>query len=257
MSTPKDILIIDDNSDHGYLAKHFINRRWKDCFLSITHNWHSAEEALRFMSFDAVLLDYSLSDMTGEDIFLLIREVNPRIPVVLFSASVPDDRIPVLFQMGVLGVVRKHPSTYDILPDLLIRAIARAEALDWCIRHHGWIGVPLAIIPGNGVDSQTALVDRDCTILAASKEIHDEYERRQGDPWCSIVHERRLSCEICPMKQCCQGGGICFRRVLSPQMRTGYYLWIHPIPRTGGAVEKFIVCRSNCVGTDSEELVLI
>jgi len=70
---------------------------------------------------DAVVLDYNMPDMNGERVAIELRRINPRIPILLFSAYA--DTIPRTLLAAIDAFVAKgqHPMVLlDILDQLLL-----------------------------------------------------------------------------------------------------------------------------------------
>ena len=65
----------------------------KNGFSVVTaNNWRSALDTFRKNPIDLVMLDYEMPDMKGHEVAVLIRSINPKVPIILHSGSpaIPD-----------------------------------------------------------------------------------------------------------------------------------------------------------------------
>lgn len=55
-------------------------------------NWRRALDTFRKNPVDLVMLDYEMPDMKGHEVAVLIRSINPKVPIILHSGSpdIPD-----------------------------------------------------------------------------------------------------------------------------------------------------------------------
>jgi two-component system cell cycle sensor histidine kinase/response regulator CckA len=66
-------------------------------------------------SIDLVLLDYRMPELSGLEVFDVIHEVSPEIPVILMSGNIPAQKIQALQKSGLCDVLRKPCSDSDVL----------------------------------------------------------------------------------------------------------------------------------------------
>jgi CheY-like chemotaxis protein len=61
-------------------------------FVLTATNWRSALDAFSKNPIDLVMLDYEMPDMKGHEVAVLIRSINPKVPIILHSGSpdIPD-----------------------------------------------------------------------------------------------------------------------------------------------------------------------
>ena len=66
-------------------------------------------------SLDLALLDYRMPELDGIEVFGVIREISPEMPVILMSGNIPAPRIEDLRNNGLREVLRKPCSDSDVL----------------------------------------------------------------------------------------------------------------------------------------------
>ena len=70
---------------------------------------------------DLVTIDFSLPDITGDDLFKRIREVSPQVPVIVISSQEEVAVAVNLLKMGVNDYLVKDEATKDLLWNSIIR----------------------------------------------------------------------------------------------------------------------------------------
>ena len=78
---------------------------------------------VRHTEIAVVLLDLTMPVMDGEEAFHALREVNPKVPVLLASGFHRHDVIEQLSQLGLAGFVQK-PYSINALASALANALA-------------------------------------------------------------------------------------------------------------------------------------
>ncbi len=72
MTQPASILVVDDNVDNGKLAERMLKRRG----IAVLEHAHSALECLRALearSFDVILMNISMPEISGIDLCRMVR----------------------------------------------------------------------------------------------------------------------------------------------------------------------------------------
>src|SRR3954471_9273227 len=115
-SAPVNVLIVDDDPDHRYLAK----RRLESEGVTVTCA-ATAEEALAPLDdIDLVLLDHRLPGTTGLDVLPAIVERGPAVVMVTGMGS--EGLAVEAMRRGAVDYIVKDSTYLDILPDVVQRA---------------------------------------------------------------------------------------------------------------------------------------
>ena len=69
-----------------------------------------------------VILDLSMPDLSGKDVFIMMQKVNPEVKVILTSGFGDDDRVRELFQMGICDFIQK-PFSVDSLTTAINKVV--------------------------------------------------------------------------------------------------------------------------------------
>jgi len=124
----KLILIIDDEPDIRRIVQISIERfgGWQTVLAA---SGYEGLQKLHSHTFDAILLDISMPDMTGYEFFEQLQDdpIGSQIPVILLTAkALPSDR-QRFSQMGIAGVITK-----PFKPSLVWKEVA--QILTWSIQ---------------------------------------------------------------------------------------------------------------------------
>jgi two-component system response regulator HydG len=113
------ILIIDDEIDICLLLKRFLNRNGYD--VAIAHTGKDGIKALNDFMPDAVMCDFKLGDMSGEEILLTIKSRFPSVPVIIITGY-SDIKIAVaVMKAGAFDYVTK-----PLVPEEILLTIKKA-----------------------------------------------------------------------------------------------------------------------------------
>jgi CheY-like chemotaxis protein len=86
----KKILIIDDEKDLCDLMK--LNIEAKGEFdVVVAYSGEEGIEKIQKLDFDAVITDFSMPGMNGEEVVNLAKKIKPKLPILLFSIYHDDD----------------------------------------------------------------------------------------------------------------------------------------------------------------------
>lgn len=93
--------------------------------------FESAEAAIDFYrtdhaSIDLVLLDMIMPKMDGQQLFSLLKEINPEINAILSTGYSVESKIESILREGIIECIRK-PFTYEQLDSLLRRLAAEGR----------------------------------------------------------------------------------------------------------------------------------
>jgi two-component system, NarL family, invasion response regulator UvrY len=117
------VFLVDDS--------HFLRERLKHLLadepgILVTGEASSGRDALAQVTrqhFDLVLLDISLPDLTGFDVLLQIKQIQPALPVLMLTTHSEPQYVARALRLGAAGYVTK-----DQINEKLIAAIRAAAA---------------------------------------------------------------------------------------------------------------------------------
>lgn len=105
MPESRDVLIVDDDEDVRQLFCDMITQM--GFHASAVGSGVAALQQLKTATFDLVILDMRIPDMSGLEIFKALRQFNSAVPVVLVSAYGMDKNVQEAFSMGALLCIEK------------------------------------------------------------------------------------------------------------------------------------------------------
>jgi DNA-binding response OmpR family regulator len=120
-SSPRRVLIVDDEPQVAAMLEHIVSMLGYVARVAST-----GPEALRLrLDFqpDAVLLDVTLPEMTGEVVLARLRDADPRLPVVMITGNTDPELARTLLAQGAFDYVAK-PFTLTRLTQVLKAALA-------------------------------------------------------------------------------------------------------------------------------------
>jgi DNA-binding response OmpR family regulator len=120
-SSPRRVLIVDDEPQVAAMLEHIVSMLGYVARVAST-----GPEALRLrLDFqpDAVLLDVTLPEMTGEVVLAQLRDADPRLPVVMMTGNTDPELARTLLAQGAFDYVAK-PFTLTRLTQVLKAALA-------------------------------------------------------------------------------------------------------------------------------------
>jgi CheY-like chemotaxis protein len=124
------ILLVDDDFDDCELFREIIAEIDPGGQVAVRHD---GIEAIKFLNEDGVVmpdmifLDINMPKMNGKQVFLILQkdERLSRIPIIIYSTSIPDREVNYYASHGVNCLVK--PSTYKGLKDALLHIIIPQE----------------------------------------------------------------------------------------------------------------------------------
>ncbi len=106
MRPPKQILVIDDDSDIREVAK--LSLQLTECWTVFTANGGAAGTAFALSAEpDAILLDVMMPDMDGPSTLQVLQRQGTTIPVIFLTAKVQAADRQKFMQLGVRGIIAK------------------------------------------------------------------------------------------------------------------------------------------------------
>jgi len=153
------ILIIDDDQQLGLsFAKILTQEGYKT---ANAHTGSDGIEAVKTNRPDVVILDIRLPDMGGLEVFEIIHEIHPKLPVIIITAYSSTETAIGAIQQGAFDYIYKP---FDV-PDML-QVIEKAVAAGHCMSS------PVDVNPGGEIFSgREALVGRGSSMLEVYKAI--------------------------------------------------------------------------------------
>ena len=109
MKAKERILIVDDEKDMCNIISKFIK---EEGYLSeIAHDGKRALRKIKNKTYDLIILDYKLPDISGLEVLGEIGRLRPKLPVIMISAYGNDD---VKEKASKLGAVTFLDKPFDI-----------------------------------------------------------------------------------------------------------------------------------------------
>ena len=100
-----NVLLVEDNTINMLVAKRFLSN-W-EINIKEAVNGQEAVELFKLFHFDLIILDLEMPVMDGYQAIEEIRKIDPRVPVIAFTASVFDDMKNVLLAAGFNDFISK------------------------------------------------------------------------------------------------------------------------------------------------------
>ncbi len=116
----KKILLVEDNKINQMITKKMIENKQMKC--EIIDNAEDAIESIRANHYDLVLMDVHLPGMNGTDATKIIRDFNPKIPIIALTAISLNENRKMLLEFGMNEVITKpfEPEKfYEIISKLI------------------------------------------------------------------------------------------------------------------------------------------
>ena len=111
-----NVLLVEDNPVDARLAQEVLKHcRLYQCQTKLVDSLAAAKKHLGRNTTDAILLDLGLPDSAGLETYFKIREVAPRVPVVILSASGDQDSALAAIQDGAKDYLIKSAESYEYL----------------------------------------------------------------------------------------------------------------------------------------------
>jgi len=120
------LLVDDDPAVRGSLLR-FLEREGHD--VGEARDGREAVEAVGRGSWDLVITDVNMPEMSGIEVLMAVRESSPEIPVIAISGGGLLDKAMLLDDAGALGAVAtiEKPVELDELRRLVEGALARGD----------------------------------------------------------------------------------------------------------------------------------
>jgi CheY-like chemotaxis protein len=102
------ILLVDDSETTRRVLSALVGSRWTVC--GVAENGGSAVKRFRQLKPDLVLLDLGLPDIDGLEVGRQMREIDPSVPLILFTLSDPWSLQSAARKAGICKVISKIES---------------------------------------------------------------------------------------------------------------------------------------------------
>jgi len=127
MTSPRRLLLLEDNPDDAELLRRHLAAEWPQCELSQANKRASFESALQQGGFDLILSDYSLPGFQGPKALALAQEHCPGVPFIFVSGAIGDEVAVESLKAGATDYVLKDRLAR--LVPAIRRALHEAEEL--------------------------------------------------------------------------------------------------------------------------------
>src|SRR5438094_5413963 len=126
-STPPSILVIDDEPDITCVFSDLLKHEGNQTDVAGT----GAEAILkaRQQHFNAVIFDIGLPDLDGLSVLILLKEIDPKLPVVILSAYKTEEKLASAFSKGAFAYLTKPYNITELKATLRQAVGANALAL--------------------------------------------------------------------------------------------------------------------------------
>lgn len=105
MKTRKRILVVDDNTE---FCENITDILELEGYETIEiYDGFDALDAVKEDGFDLVLMDVKMPKMDGVETFRRLKEISPRLPVIMMTAFMVEDLVRLSLQEGIFGAFLK------------------------------------------------------------------------------------------------------------------------------------------------------
>ncbi len=123
------VLMVEDNIDHILLAKKILKNQSDEYEIQTAETVKEAMKKVSEGHYDIIVSDYNLGGNTAVDFLKAIREKGKDTPFVVVTSAGSEKIAAALIGEGVSDYVMKDDTYREILPTVLIRTLARYNAV--------------------------------------------------------------------------------------------------------------------------------
>jgi DNA-binding NtrC family response regulator len=116
------LLIVDDEKDFLDIMAERMKAR--GMAVSTATSAEDALEMVRTESYDAVIMDLMMPEMDGFKALKLFKETKPKIPIILLTANLPEEKYIEAIKLGAMDVIEK-PADLNLLTQKIEKAKAQ------------------------------------------------------------------------------------------------------------------------------------
>gem|GEM_PF-1418563 len=119
MSKGLKILLVEDNHDHAELITRSVQKSNPSTRVKHAINRRKCLDLLEKASFDIILLDYYLSDVSGVELLSEIVRLYPRIPVIVVTGQGDERTAAKSIKAGAEEYIVKNRESLENLPKII------------------------------------------------------------------------------------------------------------------------------------------
>jgi CheY-like chemotaxis protein len=105
------VLVVDEDEDVLELTETFLERESDAIAVEAETSSRDALDRIESGAYDCVVSDYRMPGMDGLELFEAVREREPSLPFLLFSAAVDEETVSEAEAAGVTAFLRKGAGT--------------------------------------------------------------------------------------------------------------------------------------------------
>lgn len=122
-NSPVNVLMVEDNSDHAFLAKHYLEKA-NNYFVKVIDSFDECCAAIQKRKFDIILLDYNLPNEDGLTILNRLKQDDAiEIPIVVVTGYGHEEIAVEALKAGAVDYVVKNNDYPKFLPTVVDRVI--------------------------------------------------------------------------------------------------------------------------------------
>ena len=118
------MLLVDDNMEHRVLIRKNLRRGIKQFDIEEAESGTDCLDKIAHSTFDLILLDYSLPDISGLELLALLRKQHVRVPIIMVTGQGNEQVVKEAIRLGASDYVVK---TMDF-PEHLVTVVERTLA---------------------------------------------------------------------------------------------------------------------------------
>ncbi|MFQ5686239.1 MAG: response regulator, partial [Candidatus Scalindua sp.] len=118
-----NILIVDDNEDHQILMEDALKQQKRNVEVAFACTGEECIHKLSKETFDAIIIDYSLSDMNGLEVLRCLSCKENNYPVIMVTAFGDENIAVEAMKIGACDYVAKEEGYLKRLPSIVDRVV--------------------------------------------------------------------------------------------------------------------------------------
>jgi DNA-binding NtrC family response regulator len=154
-----NVMLVEDDAAHAQLILMMLAKE-RDLTVSHATNLRSARELLKVLSFALVLLDYSLPDGTGLELFSELRARYANVPVIFLTSLDSAEICARVMKGGAVDYVVKKLNYLESLPRIVRKALKAATSSASSGAQSAQMATPASAKPKTERERLVAALDR-------------------------------------------------------------------------------------------------